>query len=200
LINEALIEGWAGDARLRSYALRETNGDSGRAVRRLRPDFGLLINGFPGDQAVAALLASDFKQQYPDSLFGREDLRALALHFKNDPVVVAALESWAIKNRADDAYTLSQAARVGPTPAFKSALLRCVEKNHLAFWAVSALVDLWGAEDAEIKRVLLAASTEPIKQRENVAHVLPFVMTDKIECRRLLLEIIEAKDNGIRAG
>src|SRR5262249_38762913 len=90
------------------------------------------------------------------------------------------------------------AARGGPTPTLKAALLRCVEGNHLAFWAASALVDLWGAADPEVQSALLAASTKPVEQRQNVAHVLPFVMSDKAECRRLLLEVIAA-DGGIRA-
>jgi hypothetical protein len=200
LVDEALLAGWTGDARLKSYALREVESEGrSRRVRRLRPDFGLLINGFPGDPEVAKLIALDFGQQYPYCLHERDDLRALAQHFKNDSVVVTALESWAIKHREDDAYMLSHAARVGPTPTFKSALLGCVEKDHLAFWAASALIDLWGTQDAQVQEVLLSAATSPIKQRQNVAHVLPFVMADKADCRRLLLEIIEATDMGIRA-
>jgi hypothetical protein len=149
LIDEALVAGWAGDERLRTYALQETEGEHPRAVRRLRPDFGLLINGFPGDPEVAALVASDFSNQHPLCLFDREDLRALAEHFKNDPTVVPALEAWVTKYRSD-AYTLSHAARVAATPTLKAALLRCVEGDNLAFWAASALVDLWGATDEEV--------------------------------------------------
>ena len=200
LVDEALLAGWTGDARLKSYALKETTSERRRrGVRRLRPDFGLLINGFPGDPDVANLLASDFAQEHPYCLHERDDLRALAQNFKNNSVVVTALESWAMQHRPDDAYMLSHAARVGPTPSFKSALLKCVEKNHLAFWAASALVDLWGADDIEVQAALLAAATKPIQQREDVAHVLPFVMTDKAECRRLLLEVVEFKDNRTRA-
>src|SRR5262249_61892685 len=47
LINDALVAGWAGDEKLRTYALQETEGEHRRAVRRVRPDFALLINGFP---------------------------------------------------------------------------------------------------------------------------------------------------------
>ncbi len=200
LVDEALLAGWTGDARLKRYALKEGDNERRlRSVRRPRPDFGLLINGFPGDPEVAELIASDFRQQHPYCLHERDDLRALARHFKNDSVVVTALESWAIKHREDDAYMLSHAARVGPTPTFKSALLSCVEKDHLAFWAASALIDLWGAHDAEVQAALLSAAMMPIKQRQNVAHVLPFVVSDKADCRRLLLEIIESTDIGIRA-
>jgi hypothetical protein len=194
LIEEALIAGWTGDQRLRNYALEETPGESGRAIRRLRPDFGLLISGFPGDRDVAALIAADFANEYPHCLFDREDLRALALHFKSDPLVVPALEAWVMKHRSEDAYTLSHAARVAPTLTLKSALLKCVENDHLAFWAASALIDLWGAQDVEVQAALLAGSCKPVKQRQNVAHVLPFVMSDKAECRRFLLEIVDADD------
>jgi len=193
LIDEAMILGWAGDERLRAYALEKTPGESQSAGRHPRPDFGLLINGFPGDRDVAALVALDLSNQYPECLFEKEDMRSLAVHFKNNPAIVPALEAWVTKHRPDDAYTLSHAARVAPTPTLKSSLLRCIEGDHLAFWAASALIDLWGAADPEVQSALLTASTKPVEQRQNVAHILPLVMTDKAECRRLLLEVVAAE-------
>jgi hypothetical protein len=191
LVIEAMIAGWAGDERLRAYALDETPIDSRRPFRHRRRNLGLLIKGFPGDRDVAALVASDLDDRYPLS-FDNENLRSLAVHFKNNPALVAALEAWVMNHHPDDAYTLSYAARIAPTPILKASLLRCVEGDHLAFWAASALIDLWGAVDSEIQSALRASSTKPIEQRQNVAHVLPFVMTDKAECRRSLLEIVAA--------
>ena len=193
LIGEAMVAGWAGDERLRTFALHETANEHGRAIRRIRPDFGLLINGFPGDREVAALIASDFANVHPTCIFERDDLHALVKHFKNDPVIVPALETWVMQHRPDDAYTLAHAARVAPTATLKSALIKCVKGNHLVFWAASALVDLWGAQDAEVHSALLSASGRPLEQRQNIAHVLPFVMADKAECRRLLLEVVAAR-------
>jgi hypothetical protein len=175
-LDEALIAGWAGDERLRRFALQETEGEHRKSLRRHRPDFGLLINGFPGDRQVAELIAADFRKQYPHSLFDRDDLRDLAKHFKNDSIVVPALESWVFRRRSDDAYMLSHAARVAATTTLKTALLRCVEGNHLAFWAASALVDLWGASDEEVHSTLNKAAEEPIDKRQNIAHVLPLVV------------------------
>jgi hypothetical protein len=197
-LDEALMAGWAGDEKLRAFALQETQGEHHSHVRRRRPDFGLLINGFPGDREVAKLVAADFSKQYPHSLFDREDLYGLAEHFKNDPIVVPALEAWVMKHRSDDAYMLSHAARVGATPTLKAALLRSVEGNHLSFWAASALVDLWGVADEEVHSALNRASEQPIDKRQNIAHVLPLVMADKTRCRRLLLEIVAGNDR-IRA-
>ena len=198
LIGEAMVAGWAGDERLRTFALHETANEHGRAIRRIRPDFGLLINGFPGDREVAALIASDFANVHPTCIFERDDLHALVKHFKSDPVIVPALETWVMQHRPDDAYTLAHAARVAPTATLKSALIKCVKGDHLVFWAASALVDLWGAQDAEVHSALLSASGRPLEQRQNIAHVLPFVMADKAECRRLLLEVVAADDH-IRA-
>ena len=193
-VDQAMIDGWAGNERLRTYALNETPGERGRRVRHLRPDFGLLINGFPGDHEVAKLVAADLTNQHPHCLFEKEDLRALAEHFKNDSTIVPALEAWVIKYRSDDGYTLSHAARVAPTPTLKAALLRCVENDRLSFWAAPALVDLWGAADAEVRKALLAAAEWPVEKRQHVAHTLPHVVTDKAECRRLLLEIFAGDD------
>ena len=80
-VDQAMIDGWAGNERLRTYALNETPGERGRRVRHLRPDFGLLINGFPGDHEVAKLVAADLTNQHPHCLFEKEDLRALARAF-----------------------------------------------------------------------------------------------------------------------
>ena len=194
VLGEALVAGWAGEEKLRQFALRETEDKRQRRVRRPRPDFGLLINGFPGDRQVAELIVGDFANQYPHCLFDRDDLRDLAKHFKDDPIVVPALESWVIKHRSDDAFTLSHAARVAATPTLKAALLKCVEGNHIAFWAASALVDLWGAADEEVRATLNKAAEQPIDKRQNIAHVLPLVMGDKSRCRQLLLEIVAASD------
>jgi hypothetical protein len=199
VLGEALIAGWAGDEKLRTFALQETEGEHRRRVRRL-PDFGLLINGFPGNQQVAELIAADFQNQHPRSIFDRDDLRDLAKHFKDDPIVVPALERCVLKYRSDDAYMLSHAARVAAIPTLKAALLRCVEGNHLAFWAASALVDLWGTADEGVHSTLNKVADQPINQRQNIAHVLPLVMADKKRCRRLLLEIVAGNDkNTIRA-
>jgi hypothetical protein len=195
ILGEALVTGWAGDERLREFALNETESERRRHVRRPRPDFGLLINGFPGDRQVAELIAADFTRQYPYCVFDREDLRDLAKHFKDDPIVVPALEGWVTeKRRSDDAYMLSHAARVGATPKLKAALLKCVEDNHLAFWAASALLDLWGADDDQVRATLGKAAEQPIDKRQNIAHVLPLVMDDESHCRSLLLEIVASKE------
>ena len=162
-IDQAMLDGWAGDERLRAYALNVTPGERGRRARHLRPDFGLLINGFPGDREVARLVAADFTNQHPHCLFERDDLRALARHFKSDFTIVPALEAWVLKHRSDDGYTLSHVARVAPTPTLKAALLRCVENDRLSFWAAPALVDLWGAADAEVRAALLATAGGRLK-------------------------------------
>jgi hypothetical protein len=192
ILDAALVAGWAGQEKLRQFALNEAESEGVRYIRRLRPDFGLLINGFPGDRQVAELIAQDFAREHPYCLFDRDDLQQLARSFKDDPIVVPALESWVIKHRPDDAYTLSHVARVGATPALKAALLKCVDDKHLAFWAGSALVDLWGAADEEVNAALNEAAEQPVERRQDIGHVLPLVMTDKDRCRELLLEIVSA--------
>jgi hypothetical protein len=74
--------------------------------------------------------------------------------------------------------------------------LGCLEdERSLTFWAASALVQLWGADDEEVRAALLKSAMLPVSEKQNVAHVLPLVMDDKAQCRTLLLEIINAKDN-----
>ena len=197
-VDAALIEGWAGDDRLRDFATRARPEEERVPVRRLRPDFGLLVQGFPGDADVASLIANDFRQEHPHCLFDHEDFALLAANFKNNTTVGHAVEQWVMKHRADDAFTLARAARIRPTSLFKDALLKCLNGGHLSFWAASALVDLWGADDLEVRTALLAAAEKPVENRQNTAHVLPLVLSDKARCRALLLEIV-ASPGRIRA-
>ena len=197
LVGKSLLAGWSGDCRLWEYAVNETSAARGRNLRRLRPDFWLLMNGFPGDPDLAAMIVNDLSQQYPRCILELEESSALATNFKNDPVIVPALEKWITANaREHDAYTIAKIAEVAPTALIKSLLLRCLEdERSLTFWAASALIQLWGADDEEVRGALLKSATLPVSKRQNVAHVLPLVMDDKAQCRALLLEIINSNGN-----
>ncbi len=116
-----------------------------------------------------------------------------------------ALEKWITANaRPNDAYTdahtIAKVAEVAPTPLVKSLLLSClVDEQSFVFWAASALIRLWGVDDEEVRAALAKSATSPVGQRQNIAHVLPLVMDNKVHCRALLLEIINARDkNTIR--
>lgn len=195
LVAQALLSGWSGDDRLKAYAIGRSD-DYGRRRRRNRPDYWLLINGFPSDAEVAALVAQELSQQYPHCVHEPAELTALARNFKGDATVVSAMEAWASKQDRDDVYAFAGVAHVAPTPLLKSLLLKSLEKPEaLSFWAASALVDLWGAHDPEVVAALSKASAFPVGERQNLAHVLPLVMDDKEECRELLLEIVDAGDN-----
>jgi hypothetical protein len=68
------------------------------------------------------------------------------------------------------------------------------DERSFTFWAAEALVQLWGADDEEVRAALMKSAMLPVSERQNVAHVLPLVMEDKAQCRALLLEIINAND------
>jgi hypothetical protein len=195
LVAQTLLSGWSGDDRLKAYATSQRSDEQRQRRRRNRPDYGLLINGFPGDADVAALVAQDFSQQYPVCAGVQEEMEALARNFKENPTVVSAMEAWASRQDPDDAYTFAGIAHVAPTPVLKSLLLKSLENpQSLSFWAASALIDVWGADDPEVLAALSKASTLPVSERQSLAHVLPLVMDDKQQCRELLLEIVDAGD------
>jgi hypothetical protein len=197
LVTESLLAGWSGDRRLWDYAVGETQEGRRRGYRRLRPDFSLLINGFSGDAGLAQIIINDLLHEYPRCILEDEEASALARHFKKNSIIVPALEKWITSSdHRRDAYTLAKIAEVALTPLIKSLLLGCLEdEQSLAVWAASALVEQWGADDEQVRGALLKSATLPVSERQNVAHVLPRVMDDKAQCRRLLLEIIDAKDN-----
>jgi hypothetical protein len=191
-VAESLLAGWSGDQRLWDYAVKTR-----KVRRRLRPDFWLLINGFPGNPDLARIIVDDLSQQYPRCILEHDEASALIRYFKNDPLIIPALENWITANaREHDAYTIAKIAEVAPTPLIKSLLLGCLDdERSLTFWAASALVQALGADDKEVRTALLKSAMLPVSERQNVAHVLPLVMDDKAQCRALLLEIINTKDN-----
>jgi hypothetical protein len=193
LVAESLLAGWSGDCRLWDYAVNKTP----KVRRRLGPDFWLLLNGFPGNPDLAQIIVDDLSQEYPRCILEHDEASALVRNFKNDPIIIPALEKWITANvRERDAYTIAKIAEVAPTPLIKSLLLGCLDDaRSLTFWAASALVQAWGAHDQEVRTALLKSAVLPVSERQNIAHVLPLVMDDKAQCRALLVEIINTKDN-----
>ena len=195
LVAQALLSGWSGDARLKAYATSQGPDTHGLRPHRSRPNYSLLINGFPDDEEVAALVARDFSLQYPHCAHEGGEMAALAKNFKGNATVVSAMEAWASKQEPDDAYTFAGIAHVASTPLLKSLLLKSLDNpQSLGFWAASALIDIWGADDPEVLAALSKASALPVSRRQDIAHVLPLVMDDKQQCRELLLEIVDAGD------
>jgi len=195
LVAQALLSGWSGDARLKAYAIRQGPDTHGLRPRRSHPNYWLLINGFPGDAEVATLVAQDFTRQNPHCARGRSEMAALAKNFKGNSTIVSAMEVWASKQDRDDAYTFARIAQVAPTPLLKSLLLKSLDNpQSLAFWAASALIDIWGAGDPEVLTALSQAWRLPVSRRQDIAHVLPLVMNDEQQCRELLLEVVDAGD------
>ncbi len=58
-----------------------------------------------------------------------------------------------------------------------------------AFWPVYGLLEGWGMSDAAAAQALAKVAAWPPSQLQNVAHHLPQLISDKVECRRRLLEI-----------
>jgi energy-coupling factor transporter ATP-binding protein EcfA2 len=65
LVAESLLAGWSGDRRLWDYAANSTPEARKRTFPRRGPDFWLLINGFPGDPDLAAMIVDDLSQPDP---------------------------------------------------------------------------------------------------------------------------------------
>jgi hypothetical protein len=98
LVAESLVAGWSGDRRLWDYAVKKTPEVRRRSYRRLTPDFGLLINGFPGDPDLAKIIVDDLSQQYSRCILEHDEASALLKNFRNDPIIIPALEKWITAN------------------------------------------------------------------------------------------------------
>ncbi len=72
-VAESLLAGWSGDRRLWDYAVKESPEARGSSFRA-RPNFWLLINGFPGDPDLAKMIVDDLSQPYPRCIWEHAEI------------------------------------------------------------------------------------------------------------------------------
>jgi hypothetical protein len=183
----ALAKGWPHDAAIKALAL-ETLKDGFAPYRRLDREFAgaYLFNACPQDDQVAKVIAHLFRTEtYPSHSFGIGGRwHGLIQSFAGHPLLRDVVDDWFEKHGKtldDDVCLVSHSDRA------KQALLGLSNKPSL--WTTSpirTLVAGWGVEDQEV-RSLLTTLGHDSEVSPYVADLLPLVISDKEECRRLLL-------------
>jgi len=196
-ISDLIIKGWPKNERVKNLCLRSPRHWVGDRRREIDTEiaYAILLNGYEADDHVIAFCINQLEhEKYPFLLFGhRQDaFRVLARKFKDNPAIVAAADTW-LKNHASDMMSMetSQAALVGRTPAFKQKLLADLKKESFPHWPARSLLEGWGMQDKEVARafddILKGGDAKKIS---SIAHLLPKIIPDKAECRKVLLDTL----------
>lgn len=206
-VGSALFDGWHSSKRVKEACLssleHERQNHIGRksgAGRGQRNGenlegsmaLGLLLQAFPQDADVATYCAEELElEEHPFLLLiGYFPFELLARNFKDNPVVVEALDRWIPKQDYREPE-VSMAAQVGRTPTAKAKLLSSLVDASFPHWTAQGLLDGWGMEDEEVARSLIAMADGPASQASRIGFLLPRIIGDSKRCRDRLLELLK---------
>ncbi len=182
-----LCRGWAGDSRLKSACLEASQHHSAHPELMDREIAQhVLVQAFPQDDDVAQFIVKELQTQHP-FLSGRSVWADLAVAFRDNPRVVAALDEWVVKSERWDPIELHDSALVGRTEIMKEKLFEALDK-WVPFWAVDSLLRGWGMSDIQVAERL----TERVRRRDaaGVAQFIPKIIPDSTQARDRLLALL----------
>lgn len=186
LVVDCLVEGWAGDSELLAFCLSSLR--EHEDARRISRDVALsvLIEGFPGDEQAAEYLSQELRIGRPFlSVMKTEMFGSVARNFRDNPVVVEALDAWLEMSESKIPPDYCLAARAGRTPRMKERLLKGLGEGFV-WWPALILLEEWGMEDPEVKDALVAIADS--RRASDIIHLIP-KMFDAAEAERRIKEI-----------
>jgi hypothetical protein len=206
-VGSALFEGWHSSERVKEACLRSLEHErqnrigkdsgAGRGQRNGEnleggTALGLLLQAFPQDDDVARYCAEELELEEHPFLFhfGYFPFELLARNFRDNPVVVDALDEWIPRQEFSES-AVSLAAQVGRTPVAKAKLLSSLANARFPHWTAQSLLDGWGMEDEEVAQSLRAIAHGPASQASRIGYLLPRIIEDDKRCRDRLLELLK---------
>lgn len=186
-----LTLGWSGNETVKQILLSaHRNGEgNGQAVLRA------LAAMYPQDDEVARQLRQDLPDRF-DGWDRHEFFNVLARNFRGHPEMATLVDTWA--QERNQTYELAHAAAIFPTPALKAALTATLKKpEHLIFWTVDALLDLWGMDDPDIASALRRVADWDLETMSDVADRLPEILGAEA-AKPLLRQMVSEAATNIR--
>jgi hypothetical protein len=192
----ALVTGWPRDSQLKRDALERIEGIQRPRSWAPMPAVDYLLRGWPGDDDVARMVASQmFQEDHRFRMLNVADAHeSLLAGFTKHPLLVAAAESWLEKNAATSYSPLEVAviAKIGGTPKCRQALLDWLRRGaSMPAWIISTLLEM-GPLDPELQAVL----TEYIgddRRRADAVRWLPAIVRDPKELGVMLREVLRGE-------
>jgi hypothetical protein len=191
-----IAEGWPGDAELRRVALQSAQNLRIPAKWDHRLALRYLVKAFPGDNDVAEIIAGILqKEKHLDVAFDAmsDTWDAILAGFKSHPAIISAAEAW-LRQHAKDSYDVVNIARIAMlarTHTCTQVLIEQLKTDRLfPQWIFHALFDIAGPDDPETREAVLSFISDE-NHISSVANYLPQVISDRDDCQKRLLQLLE---------
>jgi hypothetical protein len=190
-IVSSLAAGWQGSAGLKKLCLQSAE-IGFRNREDLDPEIAqrVLLEAFPHDEDVAKYCANQIRtQRLPFPLIHFDAWKLVAKSFRDDPIVISAIDEWAPKQSFHDPE-LHYAALVGRTPVLKRKLLEDLSSSPVPFWGAGALIEGWGLGDAEVSAALISTVYGETARASGIARFIPQIVDDPKKARQRLMQLL----------
>jgi hypothetical protein len=183
-----LVEGWPRNEELKRACLELINrpGDSNPDRKII---YEALIAGYGGDPEVAEILARIiWKHGFRQISDHTEIWELFCENFSNNEEVIAAVNHFLSQERLADAEEFL-AAKYGMLPNVKDALLSQLDRQFPQRSA-QLLMERWGMSDKKVSKKFRSMAAASPKIASQIAHLMPQVINDDIQCKNRLLKLI----------
>jgi len=189
----ALIRGWPQSEIIKRKFLnilirsRIRDSENGIMVR-------VLLEGYPQDTDVAQFFAERIRK---DNLISfswgqyRNPWDIMANNFKNNEIIVPAIDEWIQKQNDSSEVEIAKAALIGCSDTSKIKLLDTLNDSYYLHWPVSALIEGWGMQDQLVAQRLNQLAFGPANKASLIAYLIPKIIDDKTICRNRLMDLLK---------
>lgn len=153
----------------------------------------ILLEGYPQDTDIAKFFADRIrKDSHVFFAWGpnRNPWDLMAKNFKNNEIIVPAIDEWIQKQNDSSEVEIARAALIGCSEDSKSKLLDTLNDSHYLHWPVYALIEGWGMQDQLVAQRLNQLAFGPTNKASLIAYLIPKIIDDKIICRNRLMDLL----------
>jgi len=148
--------------------------------------WSVLVNGFPSDPEVIALVAREITRDSPFTSLNRHDIwQTLAANFRGVSEICAAVDARIDKFNNVQMLEASFAALLSRSKAAKHKMLQLLG-GPFPHWAVGALLEGWGIQDNEVCVALEKMALGEEARASEIAAFIPQILGEAEGKKRLL--------------
>lgn len=196
-IIDAFIRGWPQSEKIKRTFLQILRNRKHIMYSRDAIAVNVLLKGYPQDADVARFFAELItKDEHVFYVWGRNEnpLDIMTRNFKNNEIIVSAIDQWLSRQKNDFEIDVTRAALVGCTEISKSKLFDIMKDSRFIHWQANALVEGWGMQDQAVAQKLKDLVSGPAGEASSIAHLLPKIEDDKEICLNKLMELLKDPD------
>jgi hypothetical protein len=192
-IADAIVRGWALDARIRATCLKAIHERWGDR-RDLQVDIAapILFVGYPVAEDIAEAVAAAFRDsEFVDHRLS-DDWGMLLTGYRRHPKVAASVDAWLKQHKLDArlANAMDAAVLSGSETAKDYVLSHRDHPWGSLYWGARALLAGWPRGDATIENALSEMVSAP-ERAQQVANLVPEIVKDRERSEAILFEVLE---------